>query len=444
MQSFSHVGAQLMTQAKAGPIAGQARFQTLDVVRGVAVLGILLMNIWAFAGPQAFFDYPVAMADRAGAPVATWAIVHTLFEGSQRALFSLLFGAGMLLMVTRLAQKPGVPAGRTYYRRLFLLMGIGLFDAFILLWPADILLTYAICGLALYPLRKLRPAWLLAIAMAVFALNAGLRAIDLQESRELQAAYPQALAAPAGDEEAEAVISAWERIENRARPDINGEEISETLRVMAAGNFGEFYRERAKSSLILQTVVALNAWLLDALAVMLLGMAALRAGLLQGEVSRRRVLGMTVAGYLVGLPLALAETQALLASNFDPLVNAQWLIVYDVRRVAVAAGHLGVVLLICQSGALPWLRGKLAAVGRMALSNYLGQSVLGGLLFYTVGLGLFGRYTGWQLYVFVALMWTVQIAASNWWLSRFRFGPAEWLWRSLTYRHRQPWRRLPA
>ena len=430
-----------MNQGKAGPVAVQARIQTLDVVRGVAVLGILLMNIWAFAGPQAYFDYPVALADRAGAPVATWAVVHTLFEGSQRALFSLLFGAGMLLMVTRLALEPGAAVGRTYYRRLFLLMAIGLFDAFVLLWPADILLTYALCGLVLYPLRKLQPAWLIAIALLVFAANAGLRAADLRESRELQAAYPAALAAPEGDEQAAEVIKAWERIENRARPDINGEELTETLRIMSSGSLGEFYRERAKSSLILQTVVALNAWLLDALAVMLLGMAALRVGLVKGEVSTTRVLAMTVTGYLVGLPMALAETQALLATDFDPLVGEQWLIVYDIRRVAIAAGHLGVVLLVCQSGALPWLRDKVAAVGRMALSNYLGQSVLGGLIFYTVGFGLFGRYTGWQLYVFVALIWTVQVAASNWWLARYRFGPTEWLWRSLTYRQRQPMRR---
>lgn len=433
-----------MNQGKAGPVAVQARIQTLDVVRGVAVLGILLMNIWAFAGPQAYFDYPIALADRAGAPVATWAVVHTLFEGSQRALFSLLFGAGMLLMVTRLALEPGAAVGRTYYRRLFLLMAIGLFDAFVLLWPADILLTYALCGLVLYPLRKLQPAWLVAMALLVFAANAGLRATDLRESRELQAAYPAALAAPEGDEQAAEVIKAWERIENRARPDINGEELTETLRIMSSGRLGEFYRERAKSSLILQTVVALNAWLLDALAVMLLGMAALRVGLVKGEVSTTRVLAMTVTGYLVGLPMALAETQALLATDFDPLVGEQWLIVYDIRRVAIAAGHLGVVLLVCQSGALPWLRDKVAAVGRMALSNYLGQSVLGGLIFYSVGLGLFGRYTGWQLYVFVALIWTVQVAASNWWLARYRFGPAEWLWRSLTYRQRQPMRRSAA
>ena len=132
--------------------------------------------------------------------------------------------------------------------------------------------------------------------------------------------------------------------------------------------------------------------------------------------------------------------QPLLAAGFDPVIKEGWLVVYDVRRVAVATGHLGVILLICQSGALPRLREKLSSVGRMALSNYLGQSVLGGLIFYTVGFGLFGRYTGWQLYVIVALIWTLQITLSHWWLRHYRFGPAEWAWRSLTYRQRQPFR----
>jgi uncharacterized protein len=166
---------------------------------------------------------------------------------------------------------------------------------------------------------------------------------------------------------------------------------------------------------------------------MLLGLAALRSGLLTGRGSGAALWALVVGGYAIGLPLAVAETRALLASGFDPLIDKQWLVIYDLRRVAVAAGHLGVILLVCRSGVAARLRRRLAAVGRMALSNYLGQSVIGGLLFYSVGLGLYGRYTGWHLYVFVLLIWLLQLAWSGWWLARFRFGPAEWLWRSLVY-----------
>ncbi len=424
----------------AAPVSQGARIDALDLVRGCAVLGILLMNIWAFAGPQAFFDNPAGIADWPGSPVATWAVVHSLFEGSQRALFSLLFGAGMLLMVTRLGEVPGVPLARVYYRRIFLLICIGLFDAFILLWPADILFTYGLCGLLLYPLRRLPVPALVIMACLVIALNAGLRVADLNKARELQAAYPEAALRADEDAAAAKIVADWKKIESRTRPDVNGEEITETIRITSSGSFAEFYKHRATSSLVLQTVVALNAWFLDALAVMLLGMAALRAGLFTTKMRRPAVL-LLVVGYAVGLPLALAETVTLLNSNFDPVLKKQWLVTYDLRRLAVAAGHLGLLLLWSRSVNGQWLKQKLGNVGRMALSNYLAHSVICGLIFYTVGLGLFGRYTGWHLYVFVALIWLLQISFSSWWLARYRFGPAEWCWRSLTYRRRQAMRR---
>ena len=163
------------TAPSPSPVA--ERMHALDTTpRASQWLGILLMNIWSFAGPQAISDYPPAAADWGGAPLATWAVVHTLFEGSQRALFSMLFGAGMLLMVTRLqAANPDTSAGRIYYRRLGWLMAFGLFDAFVLLWAADILLIYALCGLLLYPLRRFGSRELLVAACVVFALHAGIR-----------------------------------------------------------------------------------------------------------------------------------------------------------------------------------------------------------------------------------------------------------------------------
>ena len=122
--------------------------------------------------------------------------------------------------------------------------------------------------------------------------------------------------------------------------------------------------------------------------------------------------------------------------------SARNLIHYDFRRMAVGLGHLGLILLFCRSYANSWLATRIAAVGRMALSNYLGQSILCGLLFYTVGFGLYGRFTGYYLYLVVAGIWVIQIAFSNWWLQRYSFGPFEWAWKSLTYKQRQPMRRL--
>ena len=117
---------------------------------------------------------------------------------------------------------------------------------------------------------------------------------------------------------------------------------------------------------------------------------------------------------------------------------------YDIGRFAMASGHLGLILWFCRAGPGRRARQLIAAVGRMALTNYLAQSILCALIFLSFGLGLYGRYNGWQLYVIVGLIWLLQIAWSSWWLRYFRFGPFEWLWRSLTYGQIQPMRKTVA
>jgi len=428
------------------PVGLAERVHALDTTRGCAVLGILLMNIWSFAGPQAISDYPPAAADWGGAPLATWAVVHTLFEGSQRALFSILFGAGMLLMVTRLqAASPEARIGRIYYRRIFLLMAFGLFDAFVLLWPADILFIYALCGLLLYPLRRLGVRALIVAALVVFAGQAGMRTLAWQESVALAQEFGQppvsAAAADPLDDAAAERLAAWQRKLKRARPDLADPEIVASMRINRSGNLAEFLQQRWTTSLIVQVFVGLKSWFLDALGTMLLGMALLRSGLLTLRAPPASYPLLMMLGYGIGLPLAAWETSTLIATDFDPLVKARNLIQYDIRRIAVALGHLGAILWFCRARPHSRAAARLAAVGRMALSNYLGQSIICGLIFYAVGFGLYARFTGYYLYLVVVGVWAVQIAFSNWWLARYRFGPFEWIWRSLTYGQRQPLRR---
>ena len=357
----------------------------------------------------------------------------------------MLFGAGMLLMVTRLENAANdFPTGRIYYRRITLLMAFGLFDAFVLLWAADILFIYGLCGLLLFPLRRLGTRTLLLLSVVVFLIPAGLRYSDWQESIILKQEYMAWQADPAAqanaDEQTLERIKAWEAKEKRARPDLDDPEIQESIRITGSGAFGEFFIERITTSLFVQIFVGLKSWFLDALGAMLLGMALLRAGILTLKAPKKTYFKLMVCGYAVGLPLAAWETWALISTNFDTLLKLRNLIHYDVRRIAVGIGHLSLILLLCRTFPAHPVATKIAAVGRMALSNYLGQSILGGLIFYTIGLGLYGRFTGYYLYLVVLLIWTLQILFSNWWLARFRFGPAEWLWRSLTYRQRQPLR----
>jgi uncharacterized protein len=412
-----------------GPVPQQERVQALDVARGIAVLGVLLMNIWAFAGPQAFFDYPFAIADRAGAPVATWAVIHTLFEGSQRTLLSLLFGAGALLLMTRLDRNgpPGVGRG-TWYRRTVVLIAFGLVNAYVFLWPADILFIYGLAGLCLYPLRNLRTPVLLAIMVAALAVPAVLRGLEVGHLQALEIAAQADAASPAAGE--------WAAELKKARPGPADADMAAEIRAMQSGSLGEIALRQAKVSLILQLIVGLKWWFLDALAMMILGMVLCRSGILTRPAPRSRYATISAAGFLVGLPLAIWQTSALLASDFHPVTVEITKLTYDVRRLAMALGYLGLILWFSHAAGGLGIRRALAAAGRMALTNYLAQSILCALIFYGFGLGLYGRVTGYQLYGVVFAIWALELAWSGWWLRRYQIGPFEWVWRSLTYRRR--------
>lgn len=416
--------------AAPGPVPQKERVQALDVARGIAVLGVLLMNIWAFAGPQAFFDYPIAIADRAGAPVATWALVHTLFEGSQRTLLSLLFGAGALLLMTRL-EKDGPPGSSrgTWYRRTGVLIALGLVNAYVFLWPADILFVYGLAGLCLYPLRNLRTPVLLAIMVAALAVPAVLRGLEVS--------HLQALEIAALEDPGSAAAGEWAEELKKARPDpVADPDMAAEIRTMQSGSLGEIIVRQAKVSLILQLIVGLKWWFLDALAMMILGMVLCRSGLLTRPAPQSRFLGLSAAAFAVGLPLAAWQTSVLLASDFHPVDAEIAKLGYDVRRLAMALGYLGLILAFCQAARGAVIRRALSAVGRMALTNYLAQSILCALIFYGFGLGLYGRVTGYQLYGVVLAIWALELAWSSWWLARYQIGPFEWVWRSLTYRRR--------
>jgi len=432
-----------------GPVSRQERLQALDVARGVAVLGILLMNIWAFAGPEAFFNYPLAIADRPGNPVATWAVVHTLFEGTQRALLSLLFGVGAMLSMVRLEARGGPGSARSiYYRRTFALIALGLVNAYVFMWPADILFVYGLAGLCLYPLRNLRTPVLLAIVVVAVTVPATIRIAKIADLKALESASAAAVASQAagiepGEVELEAIVK-WDKALKKARPDPADEEFADGLRIMQSGSLAEIFVRQAKTSVVLQTIVTVKWWFLDALGMMIIGMVLYRSGIVTRPAPRRRYLAMTIAGLAVGLPLALWQTNFLLATRFHPLSIEITNLGIDVRRFALAIGYLGLILWFCASVHGQAVKRSIAAVGRMALTNYLSQSILCGLIFYAFGLGLYGRFTGYYLYGVVLLVWALELAGSSWWLRHFRIGPFEWVWRSITYKRAQSWRPVPS
>jgi uncharacterized protein len=434
------------THTNPGPLPQQERIPALDVARGCAVLGVLLMNIWSFAGPKEFSDYPLAIADRAGAPVATWMVIHTLFEGTQRTLLSLLFGAGALLIIGR-SEKPGPPASALgiYYRRMFGLVLLGLINAYVFMWPADILFAYGLAGMCLYPLRRLGTRWLLVIALAAFTVPLVMHGLEASRLTALESVQTAASAAERRgemlSESQQAAIRDWMKALEKARPSAADEEVVAGIRTMQSGSFAEIWRQQAVSSVILETIVLVRWWFLDALAMMIVGMVLYRAGMFGAHAwPRSRYVALMVVGLAVGLPVAIWQTQSLLATGFHPVQLEVVKMSADLRRLALGIGWLSLILLFGHAAGARAIRLRLAAVGRMALTNYLAQSIVGAFIFYGFGLALYGRITGYQLYYVVAAMWALEIVWSSWWLKRFHIGPFEWLLRSFVYRRAQPWR----
>lgn len=414
----------------AAPVAPAERIETIDVVRGFALLGILLLNILAFGLPfRAYFD-PTVDGATAGIDFAVYVGVELGAEGALRALFSILFGAGVVLFATGPRAKP---AG-IYYRRQFLLLAFGLFDAFVLLWTGDILILYALAGMALYPLRNFSAKALFATAALVFGyllLFYGFMFMVLTELPAQAAAVEARIAAgePVAAE-ARGVIDEWAALRANFYPPPDA--LANEQAKFGADYVAAFAANARELGALFSVYPLFFFW--DALGCMVLGMALFKTGVLQGERSAAFYWRLAIAGVGVGVAVNAWEVAMKVGSGYA----VQWVSgisvpTHDVGRVALALGYVGVIALVCRSGGLARVRSALAAVGRMALSNYILQSVVGLALFHGFALALWNELPRHQLYLVVLGEWLLAVLASVWWLRRHRFGPLEWLWRKLTY-----------
>lgn len=424
------------------PTTDAARIDSLDALRGVAVLGILLLNIVGFGLPGAYVD-PTVFGGDTGADLAAWLTTSMLFEGTMRGLFALLFGAGIVLFTSRLEQA-GVPhAADLHVRRMLWLVAFGFVDSHLLLWQGDILYEYGLAGLVVYAFRKARPRTLIALAASIFILIAVRGTLEVRHLEALRAdARTAAQLQESGatlTPQQQAALEDWKRKLEQLKP--SPEKLRNDIEAMRGG-FGSAYEQVTTQLLYFRTKFFYRYGFPESFATMLLGIALFSLGALQGRWSARRYALLALGGYALGLGINAAEAYATLRSGFDP-VTLQWvsLATYELGRVPLTLGHIGLVMLLWQSGVLRGAMRRLAAVGRMAFTNYLAQSLIGMLVFTGVGLGLYGRLNRHELYYVVAAIWAAQLLWSPWWLARYRYGPAEWLWRSLTYGRRQRIRR---
>ncbi|HUG45977.1 MAG TPA: DUF418 domain-containing protein [Sphingomicrobium sp.] len=423
-----------MAELAAAPTA--RRIESLDFVRGVALFGILLMNIVAMGLGPAYDDPTVAGGDT-GINLWTWFVLNVGIEGTQRALFSILFGAGVILLSSRLEATGRPDSADVFFRRNLLLVGFGLFNAWILLWEGDILFYYGVTALFLYAFRKLPGRTLLALGVGSLLLGAAWNALDASNSRGAFQQFQAASQVTAAERTAEQkkAIESWVEKEREFRP---APEAYAEIREANSASYWSALQSRAG------LIAHFQSWWLyryffDIFGMMMIGMALFRLGVLTLEVKTHTYAAMMAGGYAIGLTGNIAEARWIMSNDFSMLAYHQAAISYDVSRLAMTMGHLGLLMLFLRSGVLPRLRQAMAAVGRMALTNYLAHSVVALVLF--VFLGLWGALERHQLYYIVFAVWAVQIVVSPIWLRHFQFGPAEWLWRYLTYGKKPPFRR---
>jgi uncharacterized protein len=429
------------------PVSAAERFFAVDVLRGFALLGILAMNIVAFGWPGVAYENPLRGGGFHGLDRAVWFSNHLTFEAKMMTIFSMLFGAGLVLMDQR-AEARGARVRGVYYRRILWLLVIGLVHSY-LIWNGDILVLYAETGLFLYFFRSLKPRTLIILGLLAMSLLVplvlGFSAVfDFMKAATARVeAQTKAGQQPTWlDQKAHDV---WTKhIRDNVSPTPEREQ-KDSDKEMAAyrGGYTGIVRYRAPEVLIGQTLGFLLGGGFFAASRMLVGMGLMKLGVFSAQRSGRFYGWMVALGYGLGLPLMVYDAVALIQNKFSSDYMLHGGVFYNMfGSLVVAMGHVGLLMLIVQSGALVWLTRRLAAVGRMALSNYLTHSLVCTTLFYGYGFALFGHINRVGLAAIVLAIWIFQLIVSPIWLRHFRFGPAEWLWRSLTYWRIQPMKQI--
>jgi uncharacterized protein len=404
------------------------RILTLDIVRGVAVMGILAMNIVAFAMPPQAYVNPLAYGADAPLDLAAYAFNFVLVDGKMRGLFSFLFGASMLLVIQR-AEVAGKSAKSVTSRRQLWLLFFGMIH-FYLIWYGDILIGYALIGMAAWLFRGKSVASLVAIGIALVA-------VQLLIMGGI-AAYADSLASTIAAGKADAAtIREWQGLaRDVATP---GAAKLQEIMGLYLGPWTGIVREQVTDHLFMPYVFALMfGW--ETLAYMLFGMAALKSGFLTGEWQGGTYAKVALIGLAISVPAYAILAALIFADGFtiEGLFAYSFAATVPIRPVMVASYAALIILLTRGGGSLVE---RIAATGRAAFTNYLGTSILMTGVFYGWGLGLFGALSRAELWLVVIAAWVVMLAWSKPWLDRFAYGPFEWLWRSLARWKLQPMRK---
>lgn len=416
------------------------RIQSLDIMRGIVLLGILLMNINGMGLSKAY-DNPTVSGGATSWDLYTWITTNMFFEGTMRSLFSLLFGVGMFVLLDRLEKKgAGIEAANIYFRRLTWLLVFGLIHSYLLLWVGEILYNYALMGFLLFSFRKMAPKKLILISALLISIGTlwefSRYNDDLKLVEQVAVAKQYKLKGKELTKELKEASDKWEKIEYEKSP----EAIKENETNMHKGYFDIVaFLAPINTHSNENDPYRYDVW--DVLSMMLLGIALFKLNILSAEKSFTFYGLMALLGYGIGLIINYYEINLILKSNFSYMGFSKSYLTYYLGKTTVAMGHVASIMILCKLPILNWLKQSLAAVGKMALTNYVMHSVFAIFIFTGVGFGMFGKLQRHELLYVVFSIWIFQMIMSPIWLKYYQFGPLEWIWRNLSYQKKHAFRK---
>jgi len=426
----------------AAPVLQKERIDILDSLRGVAILGILLMNIPSF-GYSVLGGDPSLRNEAGTINYTIWYYVSLIPDGTQRALFSILFGAGIILFTSsKTKQNDGLTTADYFFRRQLWLIFFGLINIYIFLWNGDILFDYGCYGLLLFVFRVWEPKRLLIAAGVCFILMLARENRDLYLDKKIISRGEMVERIDTTQvkltERQKEYFSEMSDFRQRTFPQQRLKRMSRGQRMMTSdySDVYEFRVSRYLSNILYYTYFSI--W--DVLLFMFVGMAFFKMGVLTGKAPGWWYGIMCVVGLSAGLWISYLQIQPFIDAKFNRFDYTKNVVVslYEAGRTLRTFGIFGLIMLVYKSGLFQWFFKLMRPVGQMAFTNYLTQSISSAIIFYGFGFGLFGKLQRYEVYLVVLAIWIVQIIWSHIWLNYFQYGPFEWVWRQLTY-----WKRLP-
>lgn len=402
------------------------RIGVLDFLRGIAVLGILLINIESFSYPDPWSPFKYGYQGAVDHQARFW--VYFFAQGKFFSMFTLLFGTGFYIFLDRLERKgAGLKGMDIYARRLFWLFIFGLIHAY-LIWNGDVLYHYAICGFLLFPFRSFSVRQLLlviTVLAGVLLYNDYRRAVKTNEQYRT---YREIVNKPAAARSADdrETLAKWERRTSPREGYVGS--VPPTRQT-----YWQSIEANAEHPKVHEGAIFYKGILIRTLIMMLLGVVLIKSGVFHNYRTVPYYWPATLALLAVALAVNYMRYYHWTFTYYEPVTQVwkAWLFTFPKELSGLA--YILFINGLYQKFMSRSGGGAISAAGRMALSNYIFQSILCGLIFYGYGFGVYGHLTRSELLLIVPAIWLVQLVLSRIWLARFKQGPLESLWRRLTY-----------